>query len=44
MAEEQKSIIEGAYLMGFEPSADDLTPEALFEEAREFIGQLSIQY
>lgn len=44
MAEEQKSIIEGAYLMGFEPSADDLTPEALFEEAREFIGQLSEKY
>jgi len=30
-------IIEAAYLAGFEPSSDDLTGEALFIEAREFL-------
>lgn len=43
MTEDQKSIIEGAYLMGFEPSSEDLTADALFEEAQEYIGK-SIQY
>lgn len=32
-----QEIIEGAYLMGFEPSKDDLTTEELLEEAQEFI-------
>lgn len=39
-----KSIIEAAYLAGFEPSTDDLSAEALFEEAQAYIGDLSIQY
>lgn len=30
-------IIQGAYLTGFEPSSDDLTGEALFQEAQEFL-------
>ena len=29
-----RQIIEAAYLIGFEPSAEDLTEAALFEEAR----------
>lgn len=30
-------IIQGAYLTGFEPSSDDLTGEALYQEAQEFL-------
>lgn len=36
MAQEQMNIIEAAYLAGFEP-ADELTGEALFIEAQEFL-------
>lgn len=35
--------IEAAYLAGFEPSSDDLTPEALYAEASEYLMK-SIQY
>lgn len=34
-------IIEAAYLAGFEPSADDLTAEALFQEANEYLLSLN---
>lgn len=34
---EDRSIIEAAYLTGFEPSADDLTETALYEEAVRFL-------
>lgn len=37
MTQEQQSIIEGAYLAGFEPSADDLSAAALLSEAQSFI-------
>lgn len=30
-------IIEAAYLSGFEPSSDNLTPAALYEEAQEYL-------
>jgi len=30
-------IIEAAYLTGFEPSSDNLSTEALFEEAEKFL-------
>jgi hypothetical protein len=36
-SQEQNSIIEGAYLAGFEPSVDGLTGYALFSEAVEFL-------
>jgi hypothetical protein len=36
-------IIEAAYLAGFEPSSDNLTPDALYAEAMEFLTDLSIQ-
>lgn len=36
MTEEQITIIEAAYLAGFEP-ADELTGEALFIKAQEFL-------
>lgn len=36
-----EQIIEAAYLAGFEPSSDDLTEDALYEEAVQF---LTIQY
>lgn len=34
---EQKSIIEAAFLTGFEPSTEDLAPEVLLEEAQEYL-------
>lgn len=37
----EQQIIEGAYYAGFEPSAEDLPIEALFEEAREFLTSLT---
>lgn len=37
------TIIEAAYLAGFEPSSDDLTAEALFREAEDYLIK-SIQY
>lgn len=37
------SIIEAAYLIGFEPSTDDLTEAALFEEARAYLTNISFQ-
>lgn len=37
------TIIEAAYLAGFEPSSDELATEALFIEAREYLMK-SIQY
>lgn len=33
-----KSIIEGAYLVGFEPSSDNLSDKALYAEAVEFLN------
>lgn len=36
MTQEQITIIEAAYLAGFEP-ADELTGEALFVKAQEFL-------
>ena len=30
-------IIEAAYLAGFEPSSDNLTPAALYEEAETYL-------
>lgn len=36
------SIIEAAYLTGFEPSAEDLTEAALFEEAQAYLMDNSI--
>jgi hypothetical protein len=36
------SIIEAAYLVGFEPSSDDLTPDALYAEAVYFLTNLLI--
>lgn len=36
---EMISIIEGAYLRGFEPSRDCTTIEALYEEALNFFYQ-----
>lgn len=33
-----KSIIEGAYLVGFEPSSDNLSDEVLYAEAVEFLN------
>ena len=30
-------LIEAAYLSGFEPSSDSLTPDELFEEAQAFL-------
>ena len=38
------SIIEAAYLTGFEPSAEDLTEAALFEEAQAYLTNISIQF
>lgn len=35
-----ETIIEAAYLSGFEPSADDLTEERLLEEAENFLNDL----
>jgi len=32
-----QAIIEGAYLMGFEPSKDNLSAEQLLEEAQEYL-------
>ena len=32
-----QQIIEAAYLMGFEPSNDDLSYEQMLEEAQEYI-------
>lgn len=34
------STIEGAYLAGFEPSADDLTGAALLKEAEQYLYSL----
>lgn len=39
-----KGIIEAAYLTGFEPSAEDLTESALFEEAQAYLTNISIQF
>lgn len=33
----KKSVIEAAYLTGFEPSAEDLSETALFEEAQAYL-------
>lgn len=32
-----RSIIEAAYMTGFEPSAEDLSETALFEEAQAYL-------
>lgn len=36
----ERSIIEAAYLTGFEPSAEDLAEAALFEEAQEYLTNI----
>lgn len=33
----EQAIIEGAYLMGFEPTTDNITPAQLFAEAQEYL-------
>lgn len=33
----EQQIIEGAYLMGFEPSSEDITSAQLLEEAQEYL-------
>lgn len=43
MKDNMNSIIEAAFWAGFEPSSDDLTPEALYAEAEEYLMK-SIQY
>lgn len=35
------AMIEAAYLSGYEPSSDDLTGEALYNEATEFLYSLT---
>lgn len=39
-----RGIIEAAYLTGFEPSAEDLTEAALFEEAQAYLTNISFQF
>lgn len=39
-----RGIIEAAYLIGFEPTAGDLTEAALFEEAQAYLTNISIQF
>lgn len=36
-------IIEAAYLVGFEPSSDNLSAEALYAEAVKYLEDISIQ-
>lgn len=33
-------LIQGAYLLGYEPSDDDLTEARLFEDAENFLNDL----
>lgn len=33
----EQEIIEGAYLMGFEPSTDELSADDLLAEAQEYL-------
>lgn len=35
-------IIEAAYMVGFEPSSDNLTAEELYYEAQAYLTDLSI--
>ena len=37
------SIIQGAFYAGFEPSSDDLTDEALFREAEQYLFNIQFQ-
>lgn len=37
------SIIQGAFCVGFEPSSDDLTDEALFSEAEQYLFNIKFQ-
>ena len=37
------SIIHGAFYAGFEPSSDDLTDEALFSEAEQYLCNIQFQ-
>lgn len=37
------SIIEGAYLAGFEPSSENLTGESLLIEAEDFLFNIQFQ-
>ena len=43
MKDNMNSIIEAAFWAGFEPSSDDLTETALYEEAKAYLEK-SIQY
>lgn len=36
-------FIEAAYLAGFEPISDDLTDEALFSEAEQYLFNIKFQ-
>lgn len=42
MNAEMISVIEGAYLSGFEPSSDTITGSALYEEAEDFLYNIAI--
>lgn len=42
MKDNMTDIIEAAYLTGFEPSADDLTETALYEEAVQFLTETTV--
>jgi hypothetical protein len=37
MSKSKNSIIEAAYLLGFEPSSDSLTGDAIYKEAMSFL-------
>lgn len=37
------SIIQGAFYAGFEPSSDDLSDEALFSEAEQYLFNIQFQ-
>lgn len=39
-----RGIIEAAYLTGFEPSAEDLTEAALFEEAQAYLTNIQFSF
>lgn len=43
MKDNMNSIIEAAFWAGFEPSSEDLTETALYEEAKAYLEK-SIQY
>jgi len=38
MMSDRNMMIEAAYLSGFEPSSESLTPDELFEEAEKYLA------